>query len=210
MTRDELEFSISQYHDGTLPPLERDRVDEILATDADTRSLLSEYARLDALMRDEAPAVPELDWDRVHARLSRAVANCDDAPAVKTFRIGRLAWIGGAVAAAAAVAIVASITLRDPTGTGGTGPGARPRGEISVAVGPTGPAGGPVAIAVSQQGSPAVTASIGTIAVGPSAEVASGAWRYDDGIVVRPSRILIAGGGSGSGEPVGDGSANPY
>ena len=41
MTRDELEFSISQYLDGTLGARERDALDERLATDAEARALLA-------------------------------------------------------------------------------------------------------------------------------------------------------------------------
>src|SRR5262245_6632820 len=53
MTRDELEFAISQYHDGDMPPLERAVVEEQLATNTEAREILAEYQRLDALMRDE-------------------------------------------------------------------------------------------------------------------------------------------------------------
>ena len=51
MTPDQLEFAISQYHDGTLPPLERNVLDELLATDPAAREMLGEYQRLDALLK---------------------------------------------------------------------------------------------------------------------------------------------------------------
>src|SRR3954452_5471325 len=125
MTRDELQFSISQYHDGTLPALETRAIEEMLATNAQARDVLAEYQRLDAVMK-AAPAMPELDWDRVHAQLSHAVHEVpdEDAPAVKTYKIGPhlfglqggRAWtryVGVGAAIAAALAIVATVVFRN-------------------------------------------------------------------------------------------------
>src|SRR3954471_7876393 len=88
MTRDELEFSISQYLDGTLAAAERDALDERLATDAEARAVLAEYEALNAAFA-AAPAVPEIDWDQFAGKISAAVAR-EEMPA-QSYKIG--AWM---------------------------------------------------------------------------------------------------------------------
>lgn len=207
MTRDELEFSISQYHDGSLPPLETRAVEELLATSPQAREILAEYQRLDTVVK-AAPAVPSLDWDRLHAHLSQAIAEVpdDQAPAVRTYKIG-LAWtryIGAAAAVAAAIAIVAFVTLR--------GTEKPSRGTIDIAVGAPAShdtilitanngAGGGSTPAPNTNPSDIATAQI---SVGPSPQVAGMTWGIDDGVLQRPARVVIAGDAS----PAQDGS-NP-
>jgi anti-sigma-K factor RskA len=181
MTRDELEFSLSQYHDGTLGPVERATVDEVLSTDADARAMLAEYARLDALLK-RAPGAPELAWDKLQARISSAVHDAE-APAVPTFKIGN--WsrvVGGVVALAAAIAIVVSVTMRNPIAKPQSG---GPR-VLEVAVGPA-------------DGGPAPSIQVGStnlasanVSVGPSPQMALSGWEYDSAFLERPSRVVIA------------------
>ena len=111
LTGDELEFALSQYHDGTLNPVERAAIDEVLATDAGAREVLAEIVKLDAFVK-HAPAMPEIAWDKFQASVSSALDEAE-APAVQTFKIGT--WsrvVGGVVALAAAIAIVVSVTMR--------------------------------------------------------------------------------------------------
>src|SRR5687767_5064965 len=71
MTLEQLEFSITQYLDGTLPPEELGALEQRLATDPQARALLDEHKFLTALLRSEA--VPEMDWADVARDLSAVV-----------------------------------------------------------------------------------------------------------------------------------------
>ena len=74
MTRDQLEFSISQYADGTLPAWERAALEAVLARDAAARALLAEYRALDAALKAAPDAPPAVAWDRLAERIGGAVA----------------------------------------------------------------------------------------------------------------------------------------
>jgi anti-sigma factor RsiW len=198
MTRDELEFSISQYHDGTLPPLETRAIEELLATNAEARQVLSEYQKLDTLMAS-TPSVPALDWDRLHTHLSQTIAQVPDeqAPAVKTYKIG-LAWtryVGVAAAVAAAIAIVVTVVFRDQKPATDTTVATR---DVHIQIGPaaTGSLTEIVAtsgIGVTARSNPGASVTSAEVSVGPSPQVAGMAWGYDDGILERPARVVIAG-----------------
>jgi anti-sigma factor RsiW len=108
MSRDELEYAISQYIDGTLAPIERPAVEERLATDPEARAILAEYRRFDSVLKTSMP-VPELAWDEVHAQISQACA-AEEAP-VRHFSI-RSIKIVRTMAIAAALLLVASVTLK--------------------------------------------------------------------------------------------------
>lgn len=81
MTGEELEFSIAQYADGTLPAGERAALEAVLARDAGARALLAEYRALDAALADaaHADALPGVRWDALAERTSRIVAERADA-----------------------------------------------------------------------------------------------------------------------------------
>ena len=185
MTGDELEFALSQYHDGTLGPVERAAVDEVLASDAGARAMLGEIGRLDALIK-RAPAVPEIAWEKLQARISGAIGEVA-APAVPTFKIGN--WtrvIGGVVALAAAVAIVVSVTLRNQSAKPQSG---GPR-VLDVAVGPAGGANTGAVASIEVGSNNVATADV---AIGPSPQMASnGGWQYETSFLERPSRVVIA------------------
>ena len=55
MNREQIEFAISQYLDGTLNPLKRAGVEAHLEKDADARALLEEYRRLDGVLKGALP-----------------------------------------------------------------------------------------------------------------------------------------------------------
>jgi len=199
MSPDELEFALSQYHDGTLPPLERAALDEVLASDAGARAMLAEYARLDSLLK-RTPAAPELAWEKLSAHISSVVADAE-APAVRSFKIGT--WsraIGAGIALAAAIAIVASVALRNDS----TNRPANGRGSIQVSIAPAGAispqvgvTGDPVAVG------PVNRPAVAEVGVGPSPQMATAGWQYDNAFLERPSRVVIAV----SPEPAQDGGS---
>src|SRR5687768_923655 len=93
MTRDELEFSISQYLDGTLPAAERDALETRLGSDAEARALYAEYESLQGVFK--AAPLPAVRWDAFAQQISAAVAR-EEMPAqsyklTSWFRPARLA-----------------------------------------------------------------------------------------------------------------------
>src|SRR4051812_24133552 len=110
LSPDQLEFALSQYHDGTLPPLERDALDEVLASDASARELLAQYQRLDALVKT-APALPVVDWNALQSRISRSLAD-QDAP-VQSYKIGTWVKRFSAVAVAAVIVLLVLPLMRN-------------------------------------------------------------------------------------------------
>src|SRR3954464_1853927 len=102
MSREQIEFAISQYLDGTLNPLERAGVEARLEKDAEARALLEEYRQLDGVLKNALPE-PTINWNRFASHLSDQIAH-GDAPAARTYKIG--AWrVRRYVAAAACVVI---------------------------------------------------------------------------------------------------------
>src|SRR6185437_1220044 len=104
MTRDELEFSISQYLDGTLPEAQRPALEARLAADAEAQAILAEERALTRLLRSEP--LPEVRWDRLAESISSAIDEQLDE------RVARASWwvrfrlpAGLAVAASALLAI---------------------------------------------------------------------------------------------------------
>jgi anti-sigma factor RsiW len=77
MTKDQLEFAISQHLDGTLPPEERAALERLLATDADAQRLLEEYRSLDLVAKGALP-LPNVNWNKLSASISDAVATTAD------------------------------------------------------------------------------------------------------------------------------------
>ena len=173
MTRDELEFSISQYLDGTLAAAERDALDERLATDAEARAILAEYEAVQSALA--AAPLPDVRWDRLAAEISAGVAR-EELPA-DSYKLSR--WFSPAKLAIAASLLVA----------GGIGFSIL-RNQVQDK--PT----EPIKIVVDDSGepTPAALEPIMQIAVGPSPAAADEpiVLRYaDDGVVQRPSRVVI-------------------
>jgi anti-sigma factor RsiW len=81
MNRDQLEFAITQYLDGTLPPQQVSALEQLLQTDELARELLAEHQRLDAIFEiaRQATAPPALDWDRIATTISDALPVNDTA-----------------------------------------------------------------------------------------------------------------------------------
>jgi hypothetical protein len=202
MTRDELEFSVTQYNDGTLPAEERVALEPRLADHAEARAVLAEYRQLTVDLK----AIPDIDplpgvrWDRLAEQISQAVAAQDEAGAerqVETYRIGAgarrwRAWLGG-LAVAASVLVTGVVGWRmskpDVTTTIAKAP--------IIIVDPPVAAAVPVSISVVDvaEAAEAVNAKPVVVAVGPAESSdpadALGMPRYA-GVVNRPSRLTIA------------------
>lgn len=182
MTPEQLEYSISQYIDGTLSPLERDALDEQLATDPAARALLEEYRSLNAIVKTDMPRGPAIDWDQLGRRIGDAVAR-EPSPAGRTYQ---LAWVRSVqrIAIAACILMVFGLGIQSY------------RSHVAFQV--SGPAPAPPLTGVSivmitgpQEEAPS-GAVVAQIAIGPAPSVDEFAWRYaDSGVVARPQVVLI-------------------
>ena len=201
MTRDELEFRISQYLDGTLAVADQAALESRLATDEAARALLDEYRRLDVALKSSR--VPALDWDRFADQVCTAVAGQDEVPAV-SYRIG---WYRRAATFALAASVLVAIgfgirALRpNPSQPGGPGAVARTPVQITVvdATAATGAAPSTVA--------PVAPSNDIEVAVGPSKSFQDQpSWAgYHDDLISRPSQVIIAR----SGQFTNDGALMP-
>jgi anti-sigma factor RsiW len=201
MTRDELEFQISQYLDGTLAGDDQSALEARLADDADARALLDEYRRLDVVLK--AAPVPAVDWDALSTQICGAVAEQADEPA-QSYRIGVFRTMAGlALAACLLIGLGFGIRLMQPPRTNQTGGG----GGVAV-----NPSKAPVEIVVVDA-TPASTAPAASaepivgIAVGPATSLQDrpGFAGFHDELISRPSQVFIARGG----EPVHDATFLP-
>lgn len=181
MTKDELEFSISQYLDGTLAAAERDALDERLASDAEARAVFAEYQSLQGVL-DAAP-LPEIRWDQLAAQISSAIAR-EEMPAqsykiAQWFSRPRMWAVAASLVIAAGVAFSVLRPANHPTNSIATVP------PISIVRNDVvGTANPPTTVA------PEPTT---VIAIGPSPSVGKEpiVLRYADNVVRRPSKALI-------------------
>ena len=164
MTRDELEYAISQHLDGNLPPLEQAALDDRLASDAEARAILEEYRRLDVSLKNMP--LPTLAWDRVASQIQQAIAQ-EEAP-IRHYSLRSSGWVRG-LAIAASVLLLISVCLHFAQ------PTEKPIGVAAISGPAVEVAAGPI---VSQ------------IGIGPSSAVAA-SWQASDEIISRPSVVLI-------------------
>lgn len=193
MTRDELEFSISQYLDGTLAETERGMLESRLGSDADARTLYADYESLDRAMKSDP--LPAVNWDNLSRSISAAVAR-EEMPAT-SYKINR--WLRPMrLSIAASVALVVAgiaFTLSRNHGTSN----------------PSGPA--PVSIVKVDNAQATETGVVSSqplfVAIGPPTGTSSDEpvdLRYADSVVQRPSKALIV-----SAAPAGqDSSPTPF
>jgi anti-sigma factor RsiW len=192
MTHDDLEFSISQYLDGTLAPAERDALETRLGSDAEARALYAEYESLQGALAD-AP-LPPVRWDRLADQISAAVAR-EPEPA-QSYRLS--GWLRPArLALAASVLVVGAITFSlfnsSPTNTGVTHAVA----PIRIVVKPSPEAGAATAVARVVNVEPVQVAVSAAGADGDQGLIRV----YADSVVHRPSKAVIV-----SAAPVGQDS----
>ena len=164
-TPDELEYAISQYIDGTLPVLERDALDEVLARDAGARAILAEYQKLNTVVKS-APQ-PAVDWDAFGARLKGGLEEIDTP--VRHFRIGSIGYVGRMAIAAALLCVV----------------------SIGIFVAKSGPttSAGSIVVTGPQVETANITA-VADISIGPSSAI-MGQWYANEDVVTRPTVVLI-------------------
>jgi anti-sigma factor RsiW len=186
MANEELEFSISQYADGTLSDEQRLALESRLADDAEAQALLAEDRSLTDLLRS-AP-MPEVRWDRLAESISTAIDKQMEE------RAARASWwfrhripAGLALAASILLAIGIAIHLLVP----GHGPG-QERGPVRTLSTHT---MAMLNVEGPQEDAPAGP-QITQISIGAGGSYAhdSSLAPYADEIDNRPSRVVIASG----------------
>jgi len=179
LTPDELEYSISQYLDGTLDPLAQATLEDALATQADARALLADYQALNGALK--AMPAPAVDWDQLRARITSETEK-HDVP-VKHFRLNFATWSKVAALAAMVTIIVGGIVKLRPQN-----PSINANSGASVAVNTT-----PLQVQIS---APPVLAQapVSEIQVGQPSGLASADYHSTDAIISAPSSIWIASG----------------
>ncbi len=184
MTRDELEFLISRYIDGTLNPLEQAIAEEQLAGNADARAIHAEFMQLDGVLKSAMP-LPEIAWDRLAAGISEETAK-HDAP-MKHYRLDVAAWTK-IVSLAAMIAIAFGVAFK-----------MHPQnGSISdVRSGAVAVNSEPVDVEISAP-SAVAAAPVNDISIGQPPNFAVANFRAADSVISTPSSIWIA---SGEGSP---------
>jgi anti-sigma factor RsiW len=188
MDRQQLEYAISQYVDGTIDPAARAALEQRLAGDAEARQLLTQDRALNDLL-GQLPVPPQIDWNNLAQRIADHVAEAPP-PRELILRI-RPAWaVRFAVAAAVLLAAVGLITSLHQSHPQSAPPAVPSFAQVQIlnAVAPSGPA-------TSQ------------VSVGPSPAIAAepAAMRYSDAVISRPSRVSIA-----AGETDADDQLQPY
>src|SRR5687767_4300490 len=71
MTREEMEFLISQYLDGTLSVEEEAKVRQLLESSEEARAVLAEYQKLDSVLKGQGG--PAVKWEVLASTISSAV-----------------------------------------------------------------------------------------------------------------------------------------
>jgi len=189
MNRDELEFLISQYADGTLDVAEKVALEVLLAQDGAAQALLDEYRRLDGLLKTSLP-MPSLAWDTLARHISAAVAHVGDeglrvGVAEKSPSLRRsylMPWVISrrgklALAASILLAVVAGIHYLSSQGSKPMGHAALARLEVT----------GPLAEAAEGP-------AINEISIGPALNLtpAQANARFADSVVSLVPRVIIA------------------
>ena len=197
MNREQLEFQISQYADGTLPAAEVAALEATLANDAEARALLEEFRKLDTIVKTSEMPLPTVDWDRFADHLSRAVA--DEDRATTSIPI-RARWVKR-VAIAAAVVLAFGVAALWPRHGG-------PPGIVKV-TGPDVPTA--PAVAIAQVGGPEVASGAPSVQVSlaepPVQQQQQANYRMAEDIIYRAPHVVIA---SGQGDAQDSPSRLPY
>jgi anti-sigma factor RsiW len=185
MTREQLEFSISQYVDGTLAEDERAALEARLADDPEAQALLAEDRALTRLLQS-AP-MPEVRWDRFAESVSSAIdGRLEERVARASLWMRMRLPAGLAVAASALLAIGIAIHLLSPSSHVAAPAHVVPVQNNATAMidveGPQSDApNGPVIVQI-------------TVAAGGNYAKDSSLSPYADEMDSRPSRVVIASG----------------
>jgi hypothetical protein len=188
LSRDELEFAISQYIDGTLSVLERDALEERLATDPEARELLAEYRKLNTVVKASAMPMPAIAWDRLAEQIGQATA-AEEAP-VRHYRIGAMSWTGRLAIAASLLLVISLGVFFVKRDSGGIAP--QSEGFVQITVSGSGQSGQPQLGVVPIAPAPTdATGLAAQIQIGPSPTYAAQDWRFGEDVVARPTVVLI-------------------
>ncbi len=185
MTRDQLEFLISQYVDGTLPPDEHAALEHRLQSDTKARQILNEFRSLNDLLRTQLPSIPDVNWDQFAAGTSRAIAD-EEAPAI---RMRIFTWSRLAIAASVLLVVGIGMLINRSAPTKNNPPKLQAFAHIE----------GPTA-------EPATQPAVVQVTVGPATEVAESQYPLDN-IVFGPSSVSLI---ATSNEPAQDTHHSPY
>ena len=183
MTREELEFSVCEYLDGTLGEAERVALEGRLASDPEAREILCEERALTVALR--SGELPEVKWDSLAERISGGIDEELEE------RVERASWAIRArspwfMAAAASVGLVLGLAVFY---------GVNQRGGNSGGTGGVTPV--PVALVVEgpQEDRPAGPV-VTEVSIGPGGSYAKAPSLapYADEMDTRPTRVAIAAG----------------
>ena len=189
MRPDELEFSISQYLDGTLPPLEAARVEELLATDVDARAIFAEYQHLNDSLRALPKA--QVDFDALAMGISNSLAG-EEAP-IRHYRIGFRSVLGISAIAATLFVVIGTAFMLLKAGRSEVN---QPEVTLAKVDPPT----------IEISGPTIQLAAAPVIVIGPPVNGVDTSWHSHEAVVSGPTRVIIA-----SGTPAGqDSSDQPY
>ena len=187
MTQDQLEFSITQYLDGSLPEAERIALMERLEKDPEARELLEEHRRLDNVFaRANLPTFPLEVFSK---QLSEAIAQAP-APEVEPHSL-RMPWVGARswMAIAASVVIASGLAIAILS-HGRNGTASNPaHHEMTASAG---------FVTVTGPVSPVASSSDDVqVSVGPSKAIAGEATlsRYSADLVMRPAHVMMVASG---------------
>jgi anti-sigma factor RsiW len=185
MNRDQLEFLISQYVDGTLPADEKAALEHLLQSDTEAQQILNEYRSLNTLLQTQLPSLPEMNWDQFATDTSRAISN-EDAPVL---RMRIFTWNRMAIAASLLLAVTLGMLLNRSAPTNNNPPKLQAIAEVE----------GPTA-------QPSTQPAVAQITVGPATEVAESQYPLDN-IVFGPSSVSLI---ASSDEAAQDTHHSPY
>ncbi len=184
---EQLEFTISQYVDGTLAAAEVPALEARLRDDAGAQRIVVEQRRLTELL--QVSALPTVQWDRLAAHLSEVVAESADPAPIKLFARPWVRAVTG-LAMAACLTFITSVGIRSYLHRDAGTP------QIAVKIGDGSAnrvvARVPIDVQISGPEKPAgaAVAEI-TFGAGPDTATFTGA-AYAQGIVTHSPRSLIA------------------
>ena len=198
MTEEELQFAISQYLDGMLPSDEAVLLEKRLAEDPAARRVLEEYRRLDTLM-DAALPTPQVDWDQMANRISRAVDAADISPAVLPQEQPQIAhtrhlWNWQPMLLAASLLICATVAVvltGRHTQTAAPSMAQRPEPKPTVVALAQPPVDSvEVLMPDKATGTPLMNVQVGPSVIAQATDIAV---YYPEGVPSRPASVAIAG-----------------
>jgi anti-sigma factor RsiW len=176
--REQLEFAISQYVDGTLSPAEVAEIEAVLRSDAAAAELLREFREIDAAVK--SPVAASFNWDRLANAISARIDDETGAPQSLP-----MPWVRfRTMAIAASVLIAAGIAFKLTTP-------AQPVNENVTTQGKPKPT--MVALIKGPSAEKANAPAVAQVSIGPAPSLASAPNQYHpaEAILMQPSQVII-------------------